>query len=284
MTARVVQLLQEAPVGLAVDPTVGGGGHAAALLAAAPHLRLLAADRDPEAVAVARRRLAAFGTDRATVVRCDLSSIPALLDERDDEVSALLLDCGLSSRQIDDPGRGFSFMKDGPLDMRADPDLPVSAAELVNGLSHDELADVIYRFGDERGLRAIAKRIVNARPLSTTAELAQVVGRGVPERFRIKTTARVFQAIRIAVNDEIDQIESTLPELVRRLVPGGRTVALTYHSIEHRAVRNVFRDLKRGRVVRTLVRSPERPERAECALNPRARSARLRAVERMRES
>ncbi|MBI1951676.1 MAG: 16S rRNA (cytosine(1402)-N(4))-methyltransferase RsmH [Acidobacteria bacterium] len=290
------------PGGLWVDGTVGAGGHAEAILrASAPDGRLLGCDRDLEALEAARRRLAPFG-ERAILRHADYRRLPRLLDELGHgRVSGILLDLGISSLQIDDPERGFSFREDGPLDMRMDRSQAVTAADLVNSLPADRLASIFRRFGEEPAARRIAGAIARARtraPIRTTLALAGIVSGAVPERGggRIHPATRVFQALRIEVNAELEGLDRLLEEAARRLLPGGRIAVIAFHSLEDRIVKSTLRALTRrcvcprglpvcacGRpgLLRPATRKPVRPSAAEIDGNPRSRSARLRAAERL---
>jgi 16S rRNA (cytosine1402-N4)-methyltransferase len=269
--------------GFWVDGTVGLGGHAAEILGrSAPDGRLLGLDRDEQALARAAERLAEYG-DRVRLDHADYRALPRLLK---DEAAprGVLLDLGVSSLQLDDAERGFSFQREGPLDMRMDRSGGPTAADLVNTLRERELADLIYRFGEERASRRVARAIVWARErtrLRTTTELAAVVRRAVPRsRARgIDPATRTFQALRIAVNEELRGLGECLQGVAERLAEGGRLAVIAFHSLEDREVKQAFRALA-ARGFRLLTRKPVRPTAAEEARNPRARSARLRAVER----
>jgi 16S rRNA (cytosine1402-N4)-methyltransferase len=298
MVAEVVAWLRPRPGTCLVDATVGLGGHAAALLAAAPASRLLGLDRDPDALERAHARL---GDDARIVLRrAHYADLPALLAEIGWRgADAVLLDLGVSSLQLDDPARGFSFRAAGPLDMRMDPAGPLTAAEIVNAWPEAELARVLRDCGEEPRARAVARAVVRARPLATTADLARVIagalGAGRPG---LHPATRSFQGIRIAVNDELAGLERFLAEGWSVLRPGGRMAILAYHSLEDRLVKTAFRRWAadclcppevvqcrcgwRARV-RILTRHPVRPEAVEVVRNPRARSARLRVVERLPE-
>ena len=270
------------PGGLWVDGTVGLGGHASAVLrATAPDGRLLGFDRDKETLARARERLAPFG-DRARLEQADFREIPARLGEA--RADGVLLDLGLSSVQLDDPARGFSFQADGPLDMRMDRDGGETAADLVNALPEKELADVIYAYGEERASRRIARAIVRSReraPIETTAALAEIVRRAAPPSRRrgFHPATRTFQALRIRVNRELEGLGEALGALAGCLAPAGRMAVIAFHSLEDREVKTAFRTLARqGYTI--LTRKPLRPGEDETRANPRARSARLRAIAR----
>ena len=296
----VVELFAPVPAGVVVDATLGGGGHAEALLEAHPHLSLVGLDQDPDAVAAAGARLARFG-DRVAVRRTRFDELPDVLAELGhDGASGALFDLGVSSPQLDRPERGFSYRAAGPLDMRMDPARPVSAADLVNGADADELARLLRAYGDERHAARIARAIVAHRPIATTEELADVVAGAVPAPARRRSAGhparRTFQAIRIAVNDELAVLPGSLDDAIDALVPGGRCVAIAYHSGEDRIVKARFRHAESGGwtgpshlptpshvrpSVRLLRRGAWRPSADEIAGNPRAEAARRRAVEKL---
>ncbi|MCC6799548.1 MAG: 16S rRNA (cytosine(1402)-N(4))-methyltransferase RsmH [Anaerolineae bacterium] len=284
-----------------VDGTVGAGGHAAAILETAPRARLLGLDRDPAALALAQERLAPFGA-RAVLAHASYEDMPAQvaawLGEADPLVDGILLDLGVSSMQLDQAGRGFAFMQDGPLDMRFDPTSgEPSAADLVNLLDADELADILYRYGEERHSRRIAQAIVAARPLHTTRALAEVVvGAYRGPREKIHPATRTFQALRIAVNDELGAVERALPAAIGLLRPGGRLAVISFHSLEDRIVKQTFKreatdclcpprqpicTCGHQASVALITRKPVEADGAEIARNPRSRSARLRVVARL---
>jgi len=293
----------EHPAGRFVDGTVGAGGHAAAILAAAPDARLLGLDRDPAALELARARLAPFG-DRATLVHSSYERmgilVPAWLGAESPGADGILLDLGLSSMQLDDPARGFAFMQEGPLDMRFDPASGgPNAAEIVNTWDADELADVLFRYGEERHARRIARALVAARPIHTTRELAAAVEQAQRgPREKIHPATRTFQALRIAVNDELGAVERVLPAAISLLRPGGRLAVISFHSLEDRIVKQTFKTEAtdclcpprqpvctcghRARVA-LITRKPIQPDADEVAANPRSRSARLRVAERLPE-
>lgn len=283
-----------------VDATLGGVGHARALLeASGPDGRLLGLDADPAAVARAAGLLADYGA-RAVVRHARFSALGRVAAEAGfGAVDGVLLDLGVSSFQIDEAARGFSFQREGPLDMRMNPEEPVTAADLVNGLPEGELADLFRRLGEERAAVRIARRIARrraARPFRTTTDLAGVVAAAAGgRRGRVHPATRVFQALRMAVNREREELEAGLEAAVRLLAPGGRLAVIAFHSLEDRAVKRRFarhvgreESLQAGgsrlvfeppRMAR-VTRGAERPSAAECADNPRARSARLRVAER----
>ena len=275
MTAEVIGLL--AGRGTVVDMTVGSGGHAAALLEAGVS-RLVGVDRDPEALALARERLSAFG-DRVRLVGARFSEVDE--DVVGAPADGVLFDLGVSSMQLDRPERGFGYRVDGPLDMRmgegSEAAAP-SAADLVNGLPERDLADLIYRFGEEPRSRRIAAAIVRRRPIRTTDQLTGIIVSAVGKRPGGPHPARrTFQALRIAVNRELEELTAALPPAAGLLGPGGRVVVISYHSLEDRIVKRAFRDDDRLDI---LTKKPLVASAAERAQNPRARSAKLRAAER----
>jgi 16S rRNA (cytosine1402-N4)-methyltransferase len=267
------------------------------LEASAPDGELLGLDRDPHAIEIAAARLAGFA-GRAHLRQASFADMGNCTAELGWEaVDGILLDLGLSSMQLDDPSRGFSLRLDGPLDMRFDPRQVTTAEELVNGLPERELADVIARFGEEPRARRVAKAIIAARPLRTTLELAQVVARAVGRQGgRVHPATRTFQALRIAVNDELEMLQAGLAQALQILRPGGRLAVVAFHSLEDRIVKQVMRRESRDCVcppgqpvctcghraaIRVVTPRPIRPESDEVRANPRARSARLRVAERL---
>jgi 16S rRNA (cytosine1402-N4)-methyltransferase len=287
MVREVLDLLQPARGGLFVDCTVGLGGHAAALLGAGAG-RLLGIDRDAEALGLAAGRLRDYG-ERVELVHADYRDLPAVLDARQvRSVDGILADLGVSSMQLDAPGRGFSFRRDEPLDMRMDRSTGESAAEVIGSASETELADVIFRFGEERFSRRVARAIARARdaaPIVTTGQLAAIVRRAVPSRGyqRIDPCTRTFQALRIRVNRELDRLDAFITGAAARLAGGGRLAVIAFHSLEDRIVKHTFRALAPAgeAAYRLLTRRPLSPGDTECVANPRARSAHLRAIERV---
>jgi 16S rRNA (cytosine1402-N4)-methyltransferase len=293
----VLRFLDARAGGVIVDGTVGGGGHARSILAkSAPDGRLIGLDRDPAALQAAAKRLAAFG-DRVTLLRGSFASLSHLVGDMA-PLDGVLLDLGFSSLQLADPGRGLSFSREGPLDMRFDPAAPgPTAGDLVNELHVNELVDILYRYGEERQARRIARAIVAARPLRTTSELAQVVAGAVRgKRERIHPATRTFQALRIVVNDELGALEAVLPQAVDLLAPGGRLVVISFHSLEDRIVKQFMRRESRDCIcppeipacvcdhraqLEVLTSKPVRASNQEVAANPRSSSARLRAAERL---
>jgi len=245
MADEVVALFAAVPAGLVVDATAGTGGHSEALLTAHAHLRLLCLDRDPEAVRVTSERLSEYG-GRATVrhARFDrLGEEAALAGAGPGSLSGVFFDLGVSSLQLDTPERGFSYWHDGPLDMRMDPTVGPTAADVVNGWDEDELAGLFADNGEGRFARRIARAVVRDRPVSSTGQLSEVVRGAIPAAARRHgghPARRVFQALRVAVNEELGLLSRTLPEAIAALAPGGRCVALSYHSGEDRLVKSAF--------------------------------------------
>ena len=286
MVSETVEFLAPRRGGLFVDCTVGLGGHTRALLDGGA-TRVLALDRDLEALRIARARLAAFA-DRIELVHADYRDLGRVLDEHQiDRVAGTLADLGVSSMQFDAEGRGFSFRRDEPLDMRMDQSQGPTAADLLRDAEEHELANVIFQYGEERFSRRIARAIVETRrtlAITTTVQLAQIVRRVVPKRGyqRIDPATRTFQALRIWVNRELDGLDVFLETACSRLLVGARLAVITFHSLEDRIVKHVFRALAQGRMaLRILTRRPIVPQDAEIDRNPRARSAKLRAVERL---
>lgn len=273
-----------------LDCTVGQGGLAALMLdATAPDGVVIGLDRDPDAVAACRVRLARFGS-RVLLIHGNYADVKAHLDASGiHTVQGVVFDLGMSSAQLDDPGRGFSFQVDGPLDMRMDRSGGRTAADLIADSSERELADLIHRFGEERFARRIARTIVQARaehPVRTTRDLVSAVMRAVPARYRhgrIHCATRTFQALRIAVNDELSTLERAIRDAADLLEPGGRLCVIAFHSLEDRIVKHTMRALAQQEeaVLRVLTKKPQEPTDAERRENPRARSAKLRVAERL---
>lgn len=293
MTERVVAHVEPIAPVLALDATFGGGGHSRALLEAIPELRIVAIDRDPDA----RARAVALG-DRVRLHQADFRTMDRVLtEEKIDEIDAAILDLGVSSHQLDVGDRGFSYRRSGPLDMRMGPDALRTAAEIVNDWPEGDIAGVLRRFGEEPHAGRIAHRIVANRPFADTLRLAGVVADAVPARSRRARhpARRTFQALRIAVNDELDALTDGLELALRMLRPGGRIVVISYHSLEDRIVKRRLAAGARGcscppefpvcvcgatAELRLLTRKVERPSDDEIDGNPRSRSARLRAAEK----
>jgi 16S rRNA (cytosine1402-N4)-methyltransferase len=286
-----------------VDGTLGMGGHAWGMLhASAPDGCLLGLDLDAEAIELARQHLSVFA-DRIMLIQASYATLAEQLSRVGwQQVNGILIDLGLSSMQVDRAERGFSFNKPGPLDMRFDPRGSLTAADLVNDLSEDELAHIIYVYGEEIHARRIARTIVKARPFSTTQELAEVIRSAVPLGSRRSSQAgkhpatQTFQALRIAVNRELDNLQAFLPQAVSALIPGGRLAVISFHSLEDRMVKQYFKQestdcicpprvpvctCQHQATLKILTAHPVRPQASEVAVNPRARSARMRAAEKV---
>jgi len=310
LPAEVVALLQPERGGTFVDGTVGLGGHARLLLDGGA-TRLIGIDRDPDALALAGEALGRYG-DRVTLVHADYRDLDAVLDAHGvAAVAGVLVDLGVSSLQLDREGRGFSFRRDEPLDMRMDRTQGETAAEMLARVDESELADVIYQFGEERRSRQVARAIVAARqqaPIATTGRLAEIVRRGVAARGRgprrgsrggvhwqrIDPATRTFQALRIWVNRELDGLDSFIGRAAARLQPGGRLAVIAFHSLEDRVVKHTLRALSQppslddrataghaAGLIKVLTKHPVVAGEAEAAANPRARSAKLRAAVRV---
>ena len=287
LTLEVLAVLAPQRGGLYVDCTVGAGGHSLALLQAGA-TRLIGLDRDPAAVAIAAETLKAF-RDRAELVHADFRQVDAVLDARGISViDGALADLGMSSMQLEAAGRGFSFQREEPLDMRMDTTSSPTLADLIHEATESELADVIHEYGEERHARRIARALVQAReraPIRSTAQLADLVRRAIPRRgwSRIDPATRTFQALRIWVNQELEGLDDFLSRLLRRLAIGARAAVIAFHSLEDRIVKHTFRALERAGDVaaRVVTKKPVVASDDEIARNPRARSAKLRAIERV---
>jgi 16S rRNA (cytosine1402-N4)-methyltransferase len=301
---QIIHALRPSPAGLYVDCTLGAAGHAWGILeASAPDGKLLGLELDAQALEIARARLAPFG-ERVILRQASYATLQEQLRAVGwERVHGILLDLGVSSMQLDTPQRGFSFQHDAPLDMRFDTRAPLRAADLVNELSEQELAQLLFRYGEEKRARQIARAIVQARPVHTTAELAAIVAdvSGAPRKKTgpkpsIHPATRTFQALRIAVNRELEAVESVLPQAVAALAPGGRLAVISFHSLEDRIVKQFFRRESQDclcpprqpvctcghkATLIELTRRPITPDAEEVAQNPRSRSARLRVAERV---
>jgi 16S rRNA (cytosine1402-N4)-methyltransferase len=294
---EAVQSLRPAPGKTIVDGTLGGGGHSGALLAAGA--RVIGLDQDPDALEFAGNKLAEYG-DLFTPVRSSFALIGEVLDRLGIPlIDGALLDLGVSSHQIDEPERGFSFQKDGPLDMRMDPSSPITAAALVNTMSAEQLERIFRALGEEPAARKIAGRIVRDRmvqPFETTLQLAQCIESVVPRRGKTHPATRVFQALRLAVNRELDVLTEALERFSERLAPEARFAVITFHSLEDRIVKHFFRDRSQesvdrpewpaarpnpDRLFRAITTKPVTATEAELCENPRSRSAKIRVAERL---
>ncbi|MFA5786412.1 MAG: 16S rRNA (cytosine(1402)-N(4))-methyltransferase RsmH [Actinomycetota bacterium] len=302
MVERVVDLLAPVAADWVVDATLGLGGHAMALLEAAPEARVLGIDRDPQALEAARVRLARFG-ERFVAIKASFDAMERVTAQIGiDRLGGALYDLGVSSLQVDSVERGFSYRSAAPLDMRMDPELAVTAADLVNALPRRELTRILREYGEERFASRIASFIEQTRKrhrIETSDELVDLVKAAVPAAARRTgghPARRTFQALRIAVNGELEQLSDSLPQAIRLLRPGGRLVALSYHSLEDRIVKRALVEAATGCIcppevpvcrcghqpsLRLITRRPERPSAGEIEVNPRAESARLRAAEKL---
>ena len=295
---EIIHALQPKSGGRYVDGTLGAGGHARGIMeACAPDGQLLGLDVDPQALAIARRILAPY-EHRIHLAQASYVSLSQQLAQLSwDAVDGILLDLGASSMQLDTPERGFSFMQDAPLDMRFGPHVSQSAADIVNSYSERELADLIYEYGEDRDSRKIARAIVRARPLHTTRELVAAIESASPRRGdRVHPATRTFQALRIAVNEELASIQEVLPQAVTALRSGGRLAVISFHSLEDRIVKDFFREQakdlinppyeriyeqERSAVLKEVNRKPIVPSDDEIQNNPRARSAKLRIAQKL---
>jgi len=296
---EVIAVLKPRSGGRYVDGTLGAAGHAFGILeASAPDGQLLGLDLDPQALEIARRRLAPF-EERAVIRRGSYANLLEHLRSVGwlDGVDGILLDLGVSSMQVDTAERGFSFRQDAPLDMRFDPSQPLTAADLVNSLPEEELADILWRYGEEKRARRVARAIVRHRPITTTAELAEIVAATTTSGKRgMHPATRTFQALRIAVNQELQNLERALPQAIEALRPHGRLVVIAFHSLEDRVVKRFMRsaagfctcppeqplcECDRKAVVRLIKPFPQMPSEEEIRHNPRSRSARLRVAEKL---
>jgi len=295
---EVLDVLSPVSGGLYVDGTIGAGGHSRGILErSSPDGKLIGFDRDPAALALAKSNLAEF-SDRVTLIHGSYHELVSHLNNRNwHTVDGILIDLGLSSMQIDSPERGFSFRYDAPLDMRFDPDQSFSASDLVNEFSREELAEIIFTYGEEKFSRRIADAIIANRPLRTTKELAELIKSVVPHtKSKIHPATRTFQALRIVVNNELNALEAFLPAALEVLKPGGRLAVIAFHSLEDRIVKVYFRQESRGCIcppeipicvcehkarIKEISRRPIRPGDHEIDQNPRARSAKLRAAEKI---
>jgi 16S rRNA (cytosine1402-N4)-methyltransferase len=299
MVEEVLGHLRPERGGLYLDGTVGGGGHAEALLERGPDARLIGTDRDPDALAEAGRRLARFG-DRVRLLRCSFADAVAVADIAPASLAGVLLDLGVSSHQLDELARGFTFRAGAPLDMRMGQGAAgeATAADVLNTLPESQLADLFFRYAEERRARRLARVLVEMRaeaPIDTSDRLLEAIARALAPQVTAQDKARIFQALRIVVNRELEMLEAGLARLRDALARGGVFVVLSYHSLEDRIVKDAFREWSRSCVCppglpvcrcrgvplgETLTRKPLMATEAEVSVNPRARSARLRAWRR----
>lgn len=293
----IITALQPRPNGRYVDGTLGAGGHSASILKeSAPTGELLGLDVDPQALHLATHRLSSFG-GRAHIVRASYTCMKVEAEKLGwPLVDGILLDLGVSSMQLDTPERGFSFLRNGPLDMRFSPAATSSAAELVNTAAEDELAGIIFKYGEERLSRKIARLIVANRPFSTTTELADLILKHIGKKEHIHPATRTFQALRIAVNQELESVETVIPQAIQLLKPGGRLAIISFHSLEDRIVKEHFRHesvdcicpprqpictCNHKASIKEINRKPIEADETEKQINSRARSAKLRIAEKL---
>jgi 16S rRNA (cytosine1402-N4)-methyltransferase len=295
--SEVLDLLRPQPGGQYIDGTLGAGGHTTGILeASAPDGRVLVFDRDLEAIQFTRSRLEKFG-ERVVYINASYAMMDKLAGKYGfTAVEGVLLDLGLSSRQLADASRGFSFLREGPLDMRFDSSLETTAADLINDLTKEELVTIFRKYGEVKRSERIARTIVENRPLHTTAELADLIKAVIRQKGRIHPATQVFQALRIAVNDELAELETGIEAAINVLEPGGRLAIISFHSLEDRIVKHTFRDLSKDCIcppeqpicncnvrakVRLITRRAVMAKADEVSANPRSRSARLRVVEKI---
>lgn len=280
MLQEVLAMFSERVLQYVLDGTCGAGGHAQAILEAHPEIvQYVACDQDPTALQLASQQLKPY-ENKVMFHRCNFSNPPATPAAFD----AILLDIGVSSMQLDEAARGFSFMRDGPLDMRMDPDGDLTAADIVNRYDRLSLETVFREFGEESYARKIADAIVEKRrrqPFTTTGELSKLIAMVIPYRGKLHPATKVFQALRIAVNAELDVLKRSIPVLANRLAPHGRLCILTFHSLEDRIVKETFRNLSKEDGWSLVSKKAIQPTRVETAKNPRSRSAKLRGLEKM---
>lgn len=282
MSTETIKYLNPKSDGIYIDGTIGAGGHANQILSMlSPKGRLIGIDRDEEALKICEKRFSSF-KNLVSLHHTSYDNIKKILDELGiQKVDGMLLDLGLSSLQLNSESRGFSFKKNGRIDMRFDKNQDTTAADLIKSLSENELADIIFQFGEERRSRRISKAIKQSPKLLTTNDIKEAIRKSTPPHHRNKTLARVFQAIRIAVNDEIDKLIQFLKVFINYLNIGGRLVIISYHSLEDRLVKKTFRSLKEEKKVILLTKKPLTPQKSEINENNKSRSAKFRALESM---
>ena len=294
MAKEAVEYLNIRPHALIIDATLGGGGHAKAILEASKTVKLIGIDQDADALEAAKENLREFG-DRVAFIRDNFSNIRSMIGDR--KINGILFDLGVSSYQIDAAERGFSFQADAPLDMRMDKSAKVSAKDLINDLGQEETERIIKDFGEDRYFKRIAAAIIRKRPINTTTELAEIIKRSIPKTSPINATksiARVFQAFRIAVNRELESLKKALEDSIDFLAPKGRIVVISYHSLEDRIVKELFKResvdcicppklpacvCNHRKKLNIITKKPITPDDAELKANLRSRSAKLRAAE-----
>ena len=294
---EIIHALQPKSPGRYIDGTIGAGGHARGILEACmPEGHLLGLDLDSQALALARETLAPYG-ERVILVQASYLSLLAMMQHLGwDAVNGIVIDLGVSSMQLDTPERGFSFQSDAPLDMRFNRDVGLTAAQLINTTPEADLANILFQYGEEPRARKIAKMILQAQPVTTTSQLAEIVKKAYPGYSRVHPATRTFQAIRIAVNDELSVLEEALPRAIQALRPGGRLAVISFHSLEDRIVKDFFRrdskdcinppyekiyEVERSATLKEITRKPITPSADEIETNARARSAKLRVAEKL---
>ena len=282
MSTETIKYLNPKSDGIYIDGTIGAGGHANQILSMlSPKGKLIGIDRDEEALKICEKRFSSF-KNLVSLHHTSYDNIKKILDELGiQKVDGMLLDLGLSSLQLNSESRGFSFKKNGRIDMRFDKNQDTTAADLIKSLSESELADIIFQFGEERRSRRISRAIKQSPKLLTTNDIKEAIRKSTPPHHRNKTLARVFQAIRIAVNDEIDKLIQFLKVFINYLNIGGRLVIISYHSLEDRLVKKTFRSLKEEKKVILLTKKPLTPQKSEINENNKSRSAKFRALESM---
>ena len=282
MSTETIKYLNPKSDGIYIDGTIGAGGHANQILSMlSPKGRLIGIDRDGEALKICEKRFSSF-KNLVSLHHTSYDNIKKILDELGiQKVDGMLLDLGLSSLQLNSESRGFSFKKNGRIDMRFDKNQNTTAADLIKSLSESELADIIFQFGEERRSRRISRAIKQSPKLLTTNDIKEAIRKSTPPHHRNKTLARVFQAIRIAVNDEIDKLIQFLKVFINYLNIGGRLVIISYHSLEDRLVKKTFRSLNQEKKVILLTKKPLTPLKSEINENNKSRSAKFRALESM---
>lgn len=282
---EIAGFLSPKPLGIYVDATVGSGGHAERILEeSAPSGRLIGIDVDPLMLDIAKKRLGRFG-ERCSLIEGNYIELQEILNKLGiNEIDGIIFDLGVSTEHFLDSHRGFSIAKDGPLDMRLSPRIIITAGEIINRWAPNELIEILYKYGEERWAKRIVKYIVEERrrkKIDTTGELAEIIIRAVGgRRGKIHPATKTFQALRIAVNDELNNIETVMPIAVNTLKIGGRICVISFHSLEDRIIKNIFRSLA-GSGLRIITKKPVVPKREEIIANPRARSAKLRVAEKM---
>jgi len=276
LSNEVLEYLNPASGKVFVDCTLGGGGHAEKLKTQNSKLKIIGIDRDLDAIEFAKQKLSKY--DDIIYIHDNFSNIKKHIKSK---VDGILFDLGVSSHQINEASRGFSLQKDGPLDMRMDQKQKLTADEIVNGYPVKELERIFREYGEERFAGRIARAVVKSRPVKSTLGLKEVVEKAIPTWRKRESVSRIFQALRIAVNSELESLIKALIDAVDLLRPGGRIVVISYHSLEDRIVKHTFRDFAKDDILKTLSKKPVRPGEPEISGNPRAASARLRAAEKI---